>query len=65
MPHSVAHRLSLQIRGMPSFDIVFQINQHELTNAVDQAKHELGSVRSMAVRMGRRAGSGCEPVRWL
>ena len=28
---------------MPSFDIVSQVNQHELTNAVDQAKRELGN----------------------
>ena len=26
---------------MPSFDIVSEVNQHELTNAVDQAKREL------------------------
>ena len=28
---------------MPSFDIVSQVNAHELTNAVDQAKRELGN----------------------
>jgi len=28
---------------MPSFDIVSQVNQHELTNAVDQAKRELAN----------------------
>ena len=28
---------------MPSFDVVSQVNQHELTNAVDQAKRELGN----------------------
>ena len=28
---------------MPSFDIVSQVNSHELTNAVDQAKRELGN----------------------
>lgn len=27
---------------MPSFDIVSEINQHELTNAVDQANREVG-----------------------
>ncbi|QHS10445.1 YajQ family cyclic di-GMP-binding protein [Sinimarinibacterium sp. NLF-5-8] len=26
---------------MPSFDVVSEVNQHELTNAVDQAKREL------------------------
>lgn len=28
---------------MPSFDIVSEINHHELTNAVDQANKEIGS----------------------
>ncbi len=28
---------------MPSFDIVSEVNQHELTNAVDQARRELGN----------------------
>ena len=28
---------------MPSFDVVSQVNEHELTNAVDQAKRELGN----------------------
>ncbi|MGD9584020.1 MAG: YajQ family cyclic di-GMP-binding protein [Lysobacterales bacterium] len=28
---------------MPSFDIVSQIDQHELTNAIDQANRELGN----------------------
>lgn len=28
---------------MPSFDVVSQVNPHELTNAVDQAKRELGN----------------------
>ena len=28
---------------MPSFDIVSQVNSHELTNAVDQAKRELAN----------------------
>lgn len=28
---------------MPSFDIVSEIDQHELTNAVDQANRELGT----------------------
>ena len=28
---------------MPSFDVVSQVNQHELTNAVDQAKRELAN----------------------
>ncbi|QSP94447.1 YajQ family cyclic di-GMP-binding protein [Marinobacter salinisoli] len=28
---------------MPSFDIVSEIDQHEVTNAVDQAKRELGN----------------------
>ena len=27
---------------MPSFDVVSEINAHELTNAVDQASRELG-----------------------
>jgi len=27
---------------MPSFDIVSEIEMHEVTNAVDQAKRELG-----------------------
>ena len=30
-------------RAMPSFDVVSQVNQHELTNAVDQAKRELAN----------------------
>jgi uncharacterized protein YajQ (UPF0234 family) len=28
---------------MPSFDIVSEVNKHELTNAVDQANRELGT----------------------
>ena len=28
---------------MPSFDIVSEIDMHEVTNAVDQAKRELGN----------------------
>lgn len=28
---------------MPSFDIVSEVNKHELTNAVDQASRELGN----------------------
>ena len=28
---------------MPSFDVVSQIDKHQLTNAVDQAKRELGN----------------------
>jgi cyclic-di-GMP-binding protein len=28
---------------MPSFDIVSEVNQHELTNAIDQANRELGT----------------------
>ncbi|RKZ88897.1 MAG: YajQ family cyclic di-GMP-binding protein, partial [Gammaproteobacteria bacterium] len=28
---------------MPSFDIVSEIDQHELTNAVDQANREIGN----------------------
>jgi uncharacterized protein YajQ (UPF0234 family) len=28
---------------MPSFDIVSEIEMHEVTNAVDQAKRELGN----------------------
>ncbi len=28
---------------MPSFDVVSEVNQHELTNAVDQANRELGN----------------------
>ena len=28
---------------MPSFDVVSEVNQHELTNAVDQANRELGT----------------------
>ena len=28
---------------MPSFDVVSQVNSHELTNAVDQAKRELAN----------------------
>lgn len=28
---------------MPSFDVVSQVNPHELTNAVDQARRELGN----------------------
>ena len=28
---------------MPSFDIVSEVDRHELTNAVDQANRELGT----------------------
>jgi len=28
---------------VPSFDVVSQVNPHELTNAVDQARRELGN----------------------
>ncbi|MGL1802388.1 DUF520 family protein, partial [Vibrio parahaemolyticus] len=28
---------------MPSFDIVSEVDKHELTNAVDQAKRDLGN----------------------
>src|SRR5690349_13118437 len=30
-------------RAMPSFDIVSEVDSHELTNAVDQANRELGT----------------------
>jgi len=31
------------LRAMPSFDIVSEVDKHELTNAVDQAKRDLGN----------------------
>jgi uncharacterized protein YajQ (UPF0234 family) len=34
---------SLQVRAMPSFDVVSEVNRHELTNAVDQANRELST----------------------
>jgi len=33
----------LQVRAMPSFDVVSEVNRHELTNAVDQANRELST----------------------
>ena len=29
--------------SMPSFDIVSKVDKHELTNAIDQARRELGN----------------------
>ena len=36
-------RLLLTLPAMPSFDIVSEVDIHELTNAVDQANRELGT----------------------
>src|SRR5690606_11448131 len=45
---AVARRIQCPIRHhraarMPSFDIVSEVDKHELTNAVDQANRELGN----------------------
>jgi uncharacterized protein YajQ (UPF0234 family) len=34
---------ALEIAAMPSFDIVSEVDKHELMNAVDQAKRDLGN----------------------
>jgi uncharacterized protein YajQ (UPF0234 family) len=42
-PHALPFAPHLQAGAMPSFDIVSEVNSHELTNAIDQANRELAT----------------------
>jgi hypothetical protein len=37
---TLAHRFT-RVVAMPSFDVISEVDKHELTNAVDQANREL------------------------
>jgi cyclic-di-GMP-binding protein len=40
---SSARRVQIESTPMPSFDIVSELNEHEVANAVDQASREVGT----------------------